>query len=264
MTGRPLALAALTLFLGSSCQLVIGSDSPWPDELADGGAEPADSGVAEDAGGESDAGGRPDAGPSDAGGGEEPDAGPSDAGGGEPDAGQCAPSEGSCGTSQDCCPGLGCAGTVPRCVLFEGPGLPDGYRCVFPGECASGYCRQQLCADPEVDSCRGAASYCGESKPCCTGMLCQEEYPSSCVVMTGEPCAGSMMCPSRNCGDDGLCAPECRPEGASCSEDHSCCSGFCSAGACVPCIATGEPCEEGYHVNCCSKSCWTVCQPPSQ
>lgn len=245
MIGRLLALACFSLALGAGCQLVLSSDSPWPDD-ADASAVDASS----------DAGQLVDAGePADAG--EPNDAGAVDAG--EPDAGApCGQPGDTCSESQECCEGSGCRATIGSCEALAEPGLEDGFRCKSAGECNNGYCRDGICADPGDYSCRGAASLCGEDKPCCSGTFCHDDFPASCVVGNGAPCLESMMCNSRNCGDDGRCASECRAEGAGCIDDHSCCSGNCSAeGLCVPCIGLGLPCEEYFHVTCCSKSCWS-------
>lgn len=191
----------------------------------------------------------------------------------------CSSASGSaCETSEDCCAGLGCDGSG-KCVPVDG-GLPDGFHCRAPDECASAWCNQSLgrCVAPSGCSGLGPLATAG----CCATLQAQQ---GACCVPTGSSgkCSRDDACCGGNCLD-GFCRlpSSCRPFGASCGDDDDCCDAFCdvSSRTCQDlvflnalktdscsvvrgtrqcrrpdggvCVASGQPCSPGP---CCHGAC---------
>ena len=86
---------------------------------------------------------------------------------------------------------------------------------------------------------------CKECRPeVCNGEDddCDGVIDNGCPMcsLEGATCTDDASCCAGNCREDlGICAPECRPSGVSCLEDSDCCGGACAiqsgqvAGVCV-------------------------------
>jgi hypothetical protein len=147
----------------------------------------------------------------------------------------CRSSATYCGDNQ-CDSGEDCSGCSNDCGACSVEKKLNGESCAEASECDGGYCVH--------NTCRSAATYCGDNQ-------CD----------SGEDCANCVG----DCGDCPVTAPTVKKiNGASCSEDTECDSGYCVHGTCR---ATRIHCGDGHcDTNAGEKyaRCQADCPKPSE
>ena len=152
-------------------------------------------------------------------------------------------------------------------VYDFGRALDIGVACSADDECASGYCRDEVCCDSACDSpCRGCSvsgseGTCGQlpkgaaGQPSCAPYLCDgqdEACPSSCI--TNDDCADEAVC-----DESSECAPP-LAAGSSCTRADQCASGQCINGVCGldegDLCTSADECVSGYCLDglCCAQA----------
>jgi LysM repeat protein len=125
----------------------------------------------------------------------------------------------------------------------------NGTNCTEDQDCKSGYCADGKKCAPKAGT-GEAGDYCHHDNQCRTGLcLC----PDGWIGGSG-PCVGWETFSARD--GHGTCT-EVLPDGAGCTEDRDCRSGYCADGKkCAPKDGTGEAGDYCHHDNhCVSGSC---------
>jgi hypothetical protein len=129
----------------------------------------------------------------------------------------------NCTLNSECCSGI-CENS--ECIPSGGEGLPLGAYCNLNDQCASGWCKSWACSSPCTSD-----SECPEGVPFC--------YTGGCAAS----CVQDVQCDStRPYCIDGQCQEESGlPNGAYCTLDSSCSSGWCPMYHCSRhCTSDGE------------------------
>ncbi len=207
-----------------------------------------------------------------------------------PAADACAVGAGTCSPAADgkqrCCT-VTC--TAPQACSIDGTKCvgttPFGGACTADSECSTGMCVGSKCVSCKSDTDCSPADYCDTAAGKCNiragiGATCT----TSATCPTGAFCTDGVCCVEASCGVGGTCAGmkkgQCaKMNGAACSGDLDCDSGFCvdkvccdklcdkqceacnvdgSVGKCVPVkgapVGSRPACDPGSSANPCSKA----------
>jgi len=186
---------------------------------------------------------------------------------------QCKNNGTVCKTNGDCCSQKcesRCDGN--RCVGVACQA--NGAKCAQPSECCSSRCENGFCA--QAGQCKATNVDCDpKAKDCCSGR-CEPVQGMTNVtrcanycVGDGAACTKAIDCCGLGCWNGKCGAPRCALQSQPCAQNADCCSNICDANTkkCqldpqnTMCRGTGESCNSGSQMGCCSKVCSKTLDP---